>query len=71
MIIRKTVAAVVAAASLLAVPAFAKVHRDKCEQKVRKAEANLNNAVRKHGERSRQAEQKREQLERVRATCHR
>jgi hypothetical protein len=71
MTIRKTLAAGLAATALLAVPAFAKVHRDKCEQKYRKAEANLQQAIRKHGERSRQAEQKREQLERVRATCHR
>ncbi|HYX52325.1 MAG TPA: hypothetical protein VE783_02670 [Candidatus Limnocylindrales bacterium] len=43
--------------------------RDKCEQKVRKAEQNLNNAVRKHGEHSRQAEQKRHSLQEARERC--
>ena len=41
----------------------------KCEQRVEKAEANLHNAVRKHGEHSRQAEQRRRELEQVRADC--
>ena len=71
MIFRKSVAAGLITASLFAVPAFAKRHHDKCAQKIRKAEANLNTAVRKHGPNSRQAEQKREALEHVRATCHR
>lgn len=71
MTIRRSIAVAVTAASLLAVPAFAKVHRSKCEQKVRNAEAKLHQAIRKHGEHSRQAEEKREALEHVRATCHR
>jgi hypothetical protein len=40
-----------------------------CEQRVRKAEQNLDKAVRKHGEHSRQAEQRRRDLERERAAC--
>jgi multidrug resistance efflux pump len=43
----------------------------RCEQQIHKAEANLQKAVRKHGERSRQAEQKRHQLEEARERCHR
>ena len=41
----------------------------KCEHRIRKAEQNLDNAVRRHGEHSRQAEQKRRNLEQVRASC--
>jgi hypothetical protein len=51
------------------VPALARDHHDKCEEKVRKAEQKLQNAQRKHGEHSRQAEQKRQELERARAHC--
>lgn len=53
-----------------AMPAFARDRDDHCRAKVEKAERNLRNAERKHGARSRQAEQRREQLERARANCH-
>jgi hypothetical protein len=43
----------------------------RCEQQIRKAEAKLHSAERKHGEHSRQAESKRRDLENVRARCHR
>jgi hypothetical protein len=43
----------------------------RCEQRIHKAERNLQNAIRKHGERSRQAEQRRRELEEVREHCHR
>ncbi len=43
--------------------------RDRCEQRVRKAESNLRKAVRRHGMRSRQAERRRYELERVRREC--
>ncbi len=43
--------------------------KDKCEQQVRKAQENLNKAIQKHGERSRQAEQQRRKLEDARAKC--
>ena len=57
-----------------AVPARA-VDRDhdrdrKCEQNIRKAEAKLQDAIRKHGERSRQAEKRRHDLEEARERCH-
>lgn len=43
----------------------------KCEQNIRKAEAKLQEAIRKHGERSRQAEKRRHDLEEARERCHR
>lgn len=43
----------------------------KCEDRIRKAEAKLHNAERKHGEHSRQAESRRHDLEEVRERCHR
>jgi len=48
-----------------AVPMYAS-----CEKDIRKAEHNLDKAVRKHGEHSRQAEERRHQLEEVRSRCH-
>lgn len=42
-----------------------------CEQRIRKAERNLDRAVARHGLHSVQAERRRDQLERVRARCHR
>lgn len=44
-------------------------HRGQCEQRVRKAEANLRKEVERHGERSHQAEQRRRELEKARASC--
>lgn len=43
---------------------------DKCRNDIRKAEENLDKAVRKHGEHSKQAEDRRRQLEEVRRRCH-
>jgi len=42
---------------------------DKCAQRIRKAEANLDSAVRKHGRNSKQAEKRRQELDRVREQC--
>ena len=41
-----------------------------CENQIRKAEQNLEKAERKHGAHSRQAEQKRHELEEARERCH-
>ena len=41
----------------------------RCAHDIHKAEVNLDKAVHKHGEHSRQAEEKRHQLEAVRARC--
>jgi hypothetical protein len=45
-------------------------HGDRCRRDVEKAEHNLAKEVRKHGEHSRQAEERRRQLEAVHARCH-
>jgi hypothetical protein len=50
-------------------PARARDSDDKCEQRIHKAEVNLRNAERKHGEHSQQAEQKRKELEEARGKC--
>lgn len=42
-----------------------------CEQRIHKAERNLDRAIARHGVHSEQAERRRDQLERVRARCHR
>jgi hypothetical protein len=42
---------------------------DACRRQIRKAEENLEKAIRKHGEQSRQAEQGRRQLEEIRECC--
>ncbi len=42
----------------------------KCEQRIHKAEEQLEKAIRRHGEHSEQAEQRRHQLEETRERCH-
>jgi hypothetical protein len=65
-------AAVLAAFFLFgsALPTRALDRNDKCERRIHKAEQNLERAIRRHGEHSRQAEQRRHQLEEVREHCH-
>lgn len=41
----------------------------RCERRIRQAEINLQRAIERHGERSRQAEKRRRQLEEIRARC--
>ena len=68
------VLAVILAAFFLfgsAPPARALDRDDKCERRIHRAEENLEKAIRRHGEHSRQAEQRRHQLEEVRERCHR
>jgi hypothetical protein len=43
--------------------------RDDCWKKINKAEHKLNEAIRKHGWRSRQADNRRQELRRVQARC--
>ena len=64
-------AALVGAVLLGVVPAQARDPDDRCAQRMRKAEAQLDNAVRKHGRHSRQAERRRQELNRVRDQCNR
>ena len=68
----KTMLCATLGASLLAgvaTPARAGDRDDKCRRDMRRAEENLERAVRKHGEHSRQAEQRRRQREEVRERC--
>jgi hypothetical protein len=51
------------------VPAQARDRDDKCEQRVRKAEVSLQKAERKHGANSRQAQNRRRELEEARERC--
>lgn len=51
--------------------ARAQYREDQCEQRIRKAEANLHQEIARHGERSPQAERRRHELEQVRESCHR
>lgn len=53
-----------------ALPSHARDRDDACRRQVQKAEQNLDKAIRKHGERSRQAEKRRRQLEKARQRCH-
>ena len=67
------VLAVVMAAFFLlgsGVQALAIDRDDKCERRIHQAEVNLQKAIRKHGEHSRQAEQRRHELEEARERCH-
>jgi len=66
--IGKTMLGVMLGVTLLA--GAATPARADCRNDIRKAEANLDKAVRKHGEHSRQAEQRRRELEEVRRRCH-
>ena len=43
---------------------------DRCARRVEKAEARLHEAIEHHGEHSRIAEKRREELHRVREACH-
>ena len=49
--------------------ALARDHDDKCEERVHKAERNLERDVQKHGEHSRQAEKRRHELDEAREKC--
>ena len=53
-----------------AIPTQAMDRDDKCERRIHQAEVNLQKAIRKHGERSRQAEQRRRELQEARERCH-
>jgi len=68
-VLGKTMLCAMLGASLLAgVPTT--VRADNCDRDIRKAEQNLEKAVRKHGEHSKQAEQRRRELDEVRRRCH-
>jgi hypothetical protein len=52
-----------------AVPSVAVDRNGRCERRIQQAEINLQKAIRKHGERSRQAEQRRRELQEARERC--
>ena len=69
-----TLLAVVFGAFLLvgaAAPTLARDRDDKCRERIHKAEAKLRREIDRHGERSRQAEKRRYELERARESCGR
>ncbi len=43
---------------------------DNCRHRIERAEGRLHEAIRRHGEHSRQAQERRRQLEEVRERCH-
>ncbi len=64
------VAGVIAGTLAMAPSMNAQVRRNnRCAQHIRQAEANLQKAIRRHGEHSKQANQRRRQLEKVRERC--
>jgi hypothetical protein len=68
----QTILGALLGASLLAgtaLPAHAD-QDERCRRDIQKAEQNLDKAIRKHGEHSRQAEDRRRQLDEVRERCH-
>ena len=71
--LRKTGMAVVLGASLMAgisVATQAQIPaRHRCERRIQRAELNLQRAIARHGENSRQAARRRRELEEVRARC--
>lgn len=69
-IFRKTMISLVLSGCLLGgVMPLQADRRSDCAKRIRKAEQNLDKEVRKHGERSHQADQRRRDLERTREQC--
>ncbi len=67
----KTTVAVVLGGALLvtgALPAMADARKD-CEKRIRKAEQNLQREIERHGERGKNVEKRRRELERQRENC--
>ena len=68
----KSATAAAAVIALLFIVATPRVHADdraKCQHAIEKAEANLNKAIRDHGERSHQADDRRRDLNAERERC--
>lgn len=71
MLGKSLLGATLGASLLIAVSTPAHADRDdRCRRDIHKAEEKLEKAVRKHGEHSSQAEERRRQLEEVRSRCH-
>lgn len=71
MKIKAGISAVLMAAFILLAGITPAQAKDNCEKKMQKAENNLRKEIKKHGERSSQAEYRRRQLEQVREQCGR
>ena len=70
MRLRKTgVAAVLLTGFLMLGSILPAQARDNCEKRIHRAEQNLNKAIRRHGEHSSQARNRRRQLEEAREQC--
>ena len=71
--IAESTAAVAAIAAVLALGSVPRMHADddhaKCQHRIEKAEVRLNDAVRKHGERSGEAAERRRDLNAERDRC--
>ena len=67
---KRLLGAALLAGMLLAVPSLeAQPRRNRCEQRIRQAEYNLQKAIRRHGPRSRQAAHRRRELDVARERC--
>ena len=71
MLLRKLSSMALAGALLVSTAGLlqARDHDDKCEERIHKAEHNLEKAVQKHGEHSKQAEKQRKELDEAREKC--
>ena len=58
------------AALLWGTVAWSQPRASNCDQRIRNAEHRLHQAIRRYGAHSRQAQKRRERLERVRSRCH-
>ncbi len=71
MLLRKVSSIAIAGAFLISTAGLllARDHDDKCEERIHKAERNLEKAEHKHGEHSKQAEKQRKELDEAREKC--
>ena len=68
--VRKWSAIALGAVLLFSTAGVVQANAERCDERIHKAERNLANADRKHGEHSRQAEKRRRELEDARVHCH-
>ena len=68
--VRKWSALALGAALLFSTAGVVQASAERCDERIHKAEHKLAEAVRKHGEHSKQAEKRRRELEDARVHCH-
>ena len=67
---KRFLSAIMLAGVLMTIPSEAQSpKRNRCEQRIRQAEYNLRKAIQRHGPRSKQARQRRRQLDSARERC--